>query len=116
MPDVQGPASSFTGCRRGLLALALASAVLPASPRPAVGEAPPPAPLVEEDSREPSIFDKAFDLGFLRPFGIVQIAASSAFLVLAYPVALVVGGEDELVRACIRDPIYQTFERPLGRL
>ena len=103
-----------------LLVLALLASVAP-GPRAAVAagrdmDVAAGAAELEHDDLAPSAFDKTFDLMFLRPFGVVQIVGSSLFMFIAYPVALVLGGSDELVRACWRDPVRRTFQRPLGRL
>jgi hypothetical protein len=66
-------------------------------------------------STPPGPLDKVYDLIALRPFGLVQVATGSAFLLAAYLPALALGGGDDVVRVCFREPVSWTFTRPLGR-
>lgn len=71
---------------------------------------------LERVSRPPGIGRSAYDLAVLRPLGFVQVVLGAAVLVPAYPVALLVDGEDDVWRACIAEPVERTFRRPIGRL
>jgi len=57
-----------------------------------------------------------FDLALMRPFGLLQVLVGAAVLPVAWPVGWATGGEDDVLRACIQDPVARTFRRPLGRL
>jgi hypothetical protein len=67
-------------------------------------------------ARPPGIARSAYDLALLRPLGFLQVVVGAAFLVPSYPVALLVGGEEDVWRACVAEPVERTFRRPLGRL
>jgi hypothetical protein len=55
-----------------------------------------------------------FDIAVLRPLGFVQSVVGVAAFVIFYPVSLLTGGSDDVIRACITQPFDQTFRRPLG--
>ena len=57
-----------------------------------------------------------YDAVVLRPLGFVQVVVGAVLLVPAYPVALLVDGDEDVWRACVGDPVERTFRRPLGRL
>ena len=59
---------------------------------------------------------RAYDLLMLRPLGFVQLAVGAVALVPSYPIAWFVGGQDDVVEACVTDPARRTFARPLGQL
>ncbi len=59
---------------------------------------------------------KLFDALILRPLGLVQTLVSASFFLVAYPVALVTGGSDDVIEICIEQPVAQTFRKPLGDL
>ena len=59
---------------------------------------------------------KVFDALILRPLGLVQTLVSASFFLVAYPVALVTGGSDDVIEICIEQPVAQTFRKPLGDL
>ena len=67
-------------------------------------------------SRPAGALRTAYDTVALRPFGLVQAAAGAAAFVALYPPGLIVGGDDDVTRACITDPVDQTFRKPLGEL
>jgi hypothetical protein len=67
-------------------------------------------------SRPAGILRTAYDTVALRPFGLVQVAAGAAAFMTFYLPALVVNGDDDVTRACITDPVDQTFRKPLGDL
>jgi len=71
---------------------------------------------LERVDRPPGVARSAYDLVVLRPFGFVQFVLGAVVLVPAYPVALLVDGDEDVWRACIADPVERTFRRPLGRL
>ena len=99
------------------LALTLTSCLL----WPALASADTAYPEYPEDdlgrvSRPAGILRTAYDTVVLRPFGLVQAAAGAAAFVAFYPPALFVNGDDDVTRACITDPVDQTFRKPLGDL
>jgi len=55
-----------------------------------------------------------FDVAVLRPLGLVQSVVGVAAFAIFYPVSLLTGGSDDVLRACITGPFDQTFRRPLG--
>ena len=59
---------------------------------------------------------RAYDLMLLRPLGFVQLAVGAVALVPSYPIAWFVGGQEDVVEACVTDPARRTFARPLGQL
>jgi len=59
---------------------------------------------------------RAYDLLLLRPLGLVQLAVGAVALVPSYPIAWFLGGQDDIVEACVTDPARRTFARPLGSL
>ena len=59
---------------------------------------------------------RAYDLLLLRPLGLVQLAVGAVALVPSYPIAWFLGGQDDVVEACVTDPARRTFARPLGEL
>lgn len=67
-------------------------------------------------TRAPALARSAYDAVVLRPLGFVQVVLGAAVLLPAYPVALLVDGDEDVWRACIADPVERTFRRPLGRL
>jgi hypothetical protein len=72
--------------------------------------------VAERVGRVPDGARRAYDLLALRPLGLVQVAVGAAVFVAAYPVSVLVNGEDEVRDICITGPVDQTFRRPLGRL
>ena len=71
---------------------------------------------LERVARPPGVARSAYDLVVLRPLGFLQVVLGAAVLVPSYPVALLVGGDEDVWRACIAEPVERTFRRPLGRL
>jgi hypothetical protein len=71
---------------------------------------------LERVARPPGVVRSAYDLVVLRPLGFLQVVLGAAVLVPSYPVALLVGGDEDVWRACIAEPVERTFRRPLGRL
>jgi hypothetical protein len=71
---------------------------------------------LERVARPPGVARSLYDAILLRPLGFVQLALGAALFVPSYPVALLVGGDEDVFRACIADPVERTFRRPLGRL
>jgi len=67
-------------------------------------------------ARPPGIARSTYDLVALRPLGFVQVVLGAAVLVPAYPVSLLVDGDEDVWRTCVADPVERTFRRPLGRL
>ena len=57
-----------------------------------------------------------FDAALLRPLQLVQVVASAAVFLPAYPVGLLVGEGDYVMETCIREPVDRAFRRPLGAL
>ena len=97
------------GLGRCLATLLVACFVLAASAAPAHAEAERPL-AAEQFGR------KLFDALILRPLGLVQTLVSASFFLVAYPVALVTGGSDDVIEICIEQPVAQTFRKPLGDL
>jgi hypothetical protein len=75
-----------------------------------------PGDDLERVAHPPGVARSAYDLVVLRPLGFLQVVLGAAVLVPAYPVALLVDGDEDVWRACIADPVERTFRRPLGRL
>jgi hypothetical protein len=96
------------------IALALALLLL-SSPALSAGPADSGDDL-ERLARPPGIARSAYDLAVLRPLSFLQVVVSAAVFVPSYPVALLVGGEEDVWRACVAEPVERTFRRPLGRL
>ena len=71
---------------------------------------------LERLARPPGISRSAYDLALLRPFGFLQVVVGAAVFMPSYPVAFLVGGDEDVWRACIAEPVERTFRRPLGRL
>jgi hypothetical protein len=71
---------------------------------------------LERVAPPPGIARSVYDAVVLRPLGFVQVVVGAVVLVPAYPVALLVDGDEDVWRACIADPVERTFRRPLGRL
>ncbi len=72
--------------------------------------------VYEDVGRDPNLGQQIYDAVLLRPLGFIQLAVGAALLVPLYPVSLVADRSDDLVRACVSDPVERTFRRPLGRL
>ena len=72
--------------------------------------------VYEDVSREPQLGRQIYDVVLLRPFGLIQLAVGAALLLPLYPVSLLAERSDDLIRACISDPVARTFRRPLGQL
>ena len=105
---------------KSVLSLGLLSLVMTALPTHAE-ESPLYSSKVSRDVSErvgqiPDGGRRAYDLLVLRPLGLLQVVVGAAVYVPAYPVSLLVDGEDEVRDICITGPIDQTFRRPLGRL
>lgn len=96
-----------------LVALLAAAPGLAQEPLSPATELPP---AYEGMQGEPGVGRKAFDLVLLRPLSLVQLAVGAVVLVPAWPVAWLVDADDDVYRACIRQPVDRTFRRPLGRL
>jgi len=71
---------------------------------------------LERVAGPPGVARSAYDAVVLRPLGFVQVVVGAVLLVPAYPVALLVDGDEDVWRACVADPVERTFRRPLGRL
>jgi len=71
---------------------------------------------LERVARPPGVARNAYDAVVLRPLGFLQVMVGAVVLVPAYPVALLVDGDEDVWRACVGDPVERTFRRPLGRL
>ena len=71
---------------------------------------------LERVAPPPGIARSAYDAVVLRPLGFLQVVLGAVVLVPAYPVALLVDGDEDVWRACIADPVERTFRRPLGKL
>ena len=71
---------------------------------------------LERVARPPGVARSVYDAVVLRPLGFVQVVVGAVLLVPAYPVALLVDGDEDVWRACVGDPVERTFRRPLGRL
>jgi len=96
--------------RHGLCALLLVAALLAPAPGLAVGPERGDAAGVYRAGQI------GWDLVILRPLGVVLTAISLVGAAVAYPVALPFGGEDHVTDYLVKDPIDQTFRRPLGEL
>ncbi len=64
----------------------------------------------------PSLGRQAYDLAVLRPLGFVQTVVGVSFFAAFYPISLLTGSSNDVVRICITGPVEQTFRRPLGEL
>jgi hypothetical protein len=93
----------------GLTLLLLSSPALSVGPQGSGGD-------LDRLARPPGTARSAYDLALLRPLGFLQVVVGAAILVPSYPVALLVGGEEDVWRACVAEPVERTFRRPLGRL
>jgi hypothetical protein len=71
---------------------------------------------LERVEQPPHLGLRVYDLLLLRPLGLVQLAVGAVALVPSYPVAWFLGGQDDVVEACVTDPARRTFARPLGEL
>lgn len=109
---LKGPAMPLSVPRVGLLCIL----VLCGAASTAMADDRPEGRVEELASAPPSTLEKSYDLVVLRPFGLFQVATGSVILVAAYLPALAFDGEDDVVRACYREPVDRTFRRPLGRL
>lgn len=98
--------------------LALAAILLAGAPASSLPpeEDPSPYRIEERASRQPNVGEKIYDAVVLRPFSFVQVVLSVPMLAVAYPVTLVTGGSDSVVRLCWTDPTERTFRRPLGQM
>ena len=101
------------GWRRGYacLTLLIALALLGAVPALSVEN-----PEQSGWTRANSTGRKAFDLVILRPLQVVQVAVSAAVFVPAYPVSLLLDGDEDVLEICITEPVERAFRRPLGDL
>ena len=100
---------SHRGFERCLATLLLGVAVLTGSVAPAHAEA-------ERTQTAEQFGRKVFDALVLRPLGLVQTVVSASIFLVAYPISLVTGGSDDVIEACIEQPVAQTFRKPLGEL
>jgi hypothetical protein len=71
---------------------------------------------LERVADPPGVVRQVYDAVVLRPLDVIQFVVGAVLFVPSYPVALLVGGGDDVFRACIADPVDRTFRRPLGRL
>ena len=72
--------------------------------------------VYEDVGRDPHLGRQIYDAVLLRPLGLIQLAIGAALLVPLYPVSLLADRSDDLLRACVSDPVERTFRTPLGRL
>jgi hypothetical protein len=99
-----------------MMRIALAFALLLLSAPALSAGTPGSGDELERLARPPGIARSAYDLAVLRPLGFLQVVVGAAILVPSYPVALLVGGDEDVWRACVAEPVERTFRRPLGRL
>jgi len=80
--------------------------------------APDEAPHPVEDRRISHVTPERmiYDAVVLRPWGLVQVLVGAALFVPSYPIAWLAGAGDDVLRACIEQPVERTFRRPLGEL
>lgn len=75
------------------------------------------APDARADAaRVDHVVRSVFDLAVMRPLDLAALGVGVAILPVAYVVALPIGGEDDILTACLRHPASRLFSRPLGRL
>ncbi len=116
---------SAPACRRGarwtaVSALALAVAVLAVAPGRVAAVGYETADSADRSrvqwKQEPSFPRKLLDAMVLRPLQFVQVVASAAIFLPAYPMAWPFGGGDDVIEACITEPVDRLFRKPLGDL
>jgi hypothetical protein len=99
-----------------ILALLALSAGLAAPPALAEDPSMPPSTLVAQEHRAP-IHQVLVDLLLVRPIGLPLTAIlGGSFWLLGAPVFALTGDMDWWTDACLKEPIRQHIERPLGQL
>ncbi len=109
-PAAPAPAAAYAPTARA--AAPDATAVPPAARVPSPAEIDADLAGVRRDATTGGV---VFDALVLRPLSFIQLAFSAVVFVPAYPVSLLFGGSDDVMRACISEPAHQTFGRPLGQ-
>lgn len=72
--------------------------------------------FAEGQKESPPPLDIVTDLLYLRPQGIFQTVIGAASFVISYPVTKAFKKTTEAEDFLVKEPIYFTFQRPLGAL
>ena len=85
---------------------------------PASAEGPPGHGREGESgwNRANRIGRTGYDLVILRPFQLGQLVLSAAVFLPSYPISFLFDGDEDVMEACITDPVARVFQRPLGDL
>jgi len=72
--------------------------------------------FAEDQKENPPPQDIVTDLLYLRPQGILQTVIGAATFVISFPVTKAFKKTTEAEDFLVKEPIYFTFQRPLGAL